>query len=155
MKRKNKAATALFCVCLIFTVISQTHAFALAEIGSDAFFEERDLIARAVELTAPDASYAARLAIAAVIVNRAKDARFPSEIRSVIYEVGVFDCVSDPNFEKVTPTYLSRAAARDALLGFDVTAGALYYKKGSVADSDGACFRHSGFLFFKKRPDTQ
>ena len=153
MKKLIRSLVSL-CLCSLLMLGISHKATALSDIGSDAFFEDRDLIAKTVELTAPGASYAARLALAAVIVNRAKDARFPSEIRAVIYERGAFECVLEPSFEHTQVSYLSKVAARDALLGFDVTSGALYFKKGVASSSDGACFHHSGFLFFKDRPDS-
>ncbi len=122
---------------------------ALGEVGSEEFNAERALIARAVEKTAPDSSYVARLALAALIVNRAKSPRFPMDIRSVIYEYEQFECTTLPDFEVCEVSYLSDIAARDALLGFDCSSGALYFRRGTPSESDGACFYHSGFLFYK------
>ena len=147
---KRKYLFLPFFLALCFTVGSIA-ASALGEIGSMEFYEERALIARAVEKTAPDASYVTRLAMAALIVNRVKDPRFPSDVRSVIYEYEMFECTRMPDFETCDVSYLSDIAARDALLGFDVSSGALYFKKGMPAESDGACFYHSGFLFYTKR----
>ncbi len=136
---------------LIFSMtLGYIHAYALAEIGSDEFDIERALIARTVEQTAPDASYVARLAIAAVIVNRTKDPRFPSDVRSVIYDYDMFRCTYDPSFELCSYSYLSDIAARDALLGFDCSAGALYFRAGYPSERDGACFYHSGWLFYNE-----
>lgn len=149
INNKKIAAVSLVCLMLCFCTVT---AHAVSEPGSAEFFEERDLIARAVELTAPNASYVARLAIASVIVNRAQDPRFPSDIRSVIYERGAFECVTSPDFETCDISYLSKTAARDALLGYDVSSGALYFKKGNIAESDGSCFYHSGFLFYREMP---
>lgn len=150
MKQKKKIISFIIAVSTLF--YSPIGTLALSEPGSDEFFADRDLIARAVEKTAPNASYVARLAIASVIVNRVQCKRFPNEVRAVIYQRGEFECVSASDFETCSPSYLSKAAARDALLGFDVTSGALYFKIGSVSESDGACFFHSGFLFYKERP---
>ena len=150
MNAKHKIIS-LF-VALFAFLCPPVEALALSEPGSDEFFEDRELIARALEKTAPDASYVARLALASVIVNRVKSNRFPNDVRAVIYERGEFECVRAYDFETCKPSYLSRVAARDALLGFDVTSGALYYKRGHISESDGSCFFHSGFLFYKERP---
>ncbi len=122
---------------------------AIGEVGSKEFSEQRALIARAVEKTAPTASYVARLCIAAVIVNRAKSPRFADDVRSVIYEYEAFECTRSPDFETSSVSYLSDIAARDALLGFDASSGALYFKRGTPAESQGCCFYHSGWLFYK------
>lgn len=121
----------------------------LYEAGSEEFFSSRDLIARVVECVAPDRSYAARQAIAAVIVNRIKDTRFPSDLYSVIYQRGEFECVNKQGFDRVTPSYLSKVAARDALLGFDISSGAVYFRRGYPSECAGSCFYHDGFLFYR------
>ena len=121
----------------------------LYEAGSEEFFSSRDLIARVVECIAPDRSYAARQAIAAVIVNRIKDSRFPSDLYSVIYQRGAFECVSKEGFDRVTPSYLSKVAARDALLGFDISSGAVYFRRGYPSERAGSCFYHDGYLFYR------
>ena len=150
MNAKKRILSFFIAICTLLCL--PVGASALSEPGSDEFFADRDLIARAIEKTAPDASYVARLAVASVIVNRVKSKRFPNDVRAVIYERGEIECVRASDFETCAPSYLSRVAARDALLGFDVTSGALYYKRGHISESDGTCFFHSGFLFYKERP---
>ena len=136
-------AISLFCFSLF--------AFAdmLYEIGSEEFFSARDLIARVVDTLAPDASYAARLALSAVIVNRVRDPHFPSDIYSVVFERGEFEGVGREDLFTFCPSQLSMIAARDALLGFDVSRGALYFRRGYPSERMGACFYHDGFLFYK------
>ncbi len=124
------------------------HAEALPEAGGEEFFEMRMLIARVVERTLPNsASYVARLALADVIVNRTQDARFPDDIRSVVYQRGEFECVASESFLRTRPSYLSLSAARDALLGCDVTSGAVFFYKARRAEVPDGCFYHSGYVF--------
>ncbi len=146
MKIKKLFLPVLLTLCFL---IGSLDTRAIGAPGSEEFREERAIIARTLEKTAPDASYVARLAIAAVIVNRVSSPRFASDVRSVIYEYDAFSCTSLPDFETCEVSYLSDIAARDALLGFDVSCGALYFKRGMPAESDGACFYHSGWLFYR------
>ena len=147
---KISVALALSILLMISLVTSHSAmADMLFEAGSDEFYDGRELIARVVECTAPDASYAARLAIACVIVNRVRDVRFPSDLYSVVYQRGEFACVSTDRFASVEPSYLSRVAARDALLGFDISSGAVYFRQGYPSERHGCCFYHDGFLFYK------
>ena len=151
MKRETKCRIASLLCALCICAASASVAGAERITLSERFYEDRALIARVIECTAPDASYTARQAIAAVIVNRTTDARFPDDVRSVIYERGAFSCVDRVDFEQVEPSELSLAAARDALLGFDVSGGALYFARGHASEADGACLYHSGFLFYLDR----
>ena len=144
---KNILAAFLCALCLCMPGLSVSAAGEAYRIRDD-FVLSRELIARVIECTAPDASYTARQALAALILNRTEDPRFPDDVRSVIYERGVFECVDRVDFERVRPSDLSMKAARDALLGFDVSGGALYFKRGTLSESDGACLYHSGFLFY-------
>ncbi len=142
---------ALLCASLIALSPIYASAEPLPEAGSDEFFELRGLIARVVEATLPEsASYVARLALSAVIVNRAADPHFPDSIRSVIYERGEFECTSREDFSRVRPSYLSKAAARDALLGCDVTSGALYYRPAHRSEVREGEFFHSGYVFWRE-----
>ncbi len=149
MKPKAFFAMPVIAICLH---IMCPAAYAAEDADRTRFFEEREIIARAVECTAPDASYVARLGIAALIVNRTRDARFADDVRSVIYEYDAFECTLMHGFETCEVSELSRMAARDALLGFDCTCGALYFRRGTPSESADACFYHSGLLFYKQQP---
>ena len=144
-------------LCAFFLVLSpvRINAEPLPEAGSDEFFELRELIAKVIEATLPgQASYICRLALAAVIVNRAADPRFPDDIRSVVYERGEFECTSRESFSRVRPSYLSKSAARDAMLGCDVTAGAVYFRRAPRSEVPDGCFYHSGYVFFREMPES-
>ena len=72
--------------------------------------------------------------MAAVILNRVKDPRFPNTIAGVIYQPGAFTAVSDGQIN-LTPDEESLRAARDALNGWDPTYGAIYYYNPAKATS--------------------
>lgn len=133
----------LFIYCAAAPVSAQEY-----NIDED-FFEKREFISKIVELIAPDTSYAARLGVCAVIVNRTLDPRFPSDVYSVVYHSEQFCEAQGRELCDVTASELSEIAARDALLGFDITCGAVYFKKGYPAERKGACFYHDGFLFYR------
>ena len=151
MRKKIIFILPIILALLITTARVTAHAEPLPEAGSGEFFEMRMLIARVVERTLPErASYVARLALADVIVNRVRDERFPDDIRSVVYERGEFACVSREDFLRTSPSYLSLSAARDALLGCDVTEGAVYFGRARRAEVPDGCFYHSGYVFTKQ-----
>lgn len=153
MKRKNfviKTLSLFFALGLcLYALCPSARADMLCEIGSDEFDSARDIIARVADTTAPGSSYVARLGICAVVVNRVRDPRFPSDIYSVVFERGEFDSVGRADFFDFSVSELSMRAARDALLGFDVTRGAVYFRRGYPAERSGAVFYHDGFLFYR------
>ena len=150
MKLLRNITALLSALCILFVPITVC-AEPLPEAGSAEFFDMRMLIARVVERTLPErASYVARLALADVIVNRTRDARFPDDIRSVVYERDAFECVLREDFLRTRPSYLSLSAARDALLGCDVTSGAVFFSRARRAEVPDGCFYHSGYVFTKQ-----
>jgi spore cortex-lytic enzyme len=84
------------------------------------------LLARAVHGEARGEPYIGKVAVAAVILNRVKDPRFPNTIAGVIYQPGAFTAVSDGQIN-LAPDEESLRAARDAMNGWDPTYGAIYY----------------------------
>lgn len=92
------------------------------------------LLAAAVYGEARGEPYAGQVAIAAVILNRINDSRFPHTIAGVIYQPGAFTCVSDGQIN-LSPDETAMRAARDALNGWDPTGGAIYYYNPATATS--------------------
>ncbi|ABY92718.1 cell wall hydrolase [Thermoanaerobacter sp. X514] len=93
--------------------------------------EEFDLLARLVTAEADGEPYQAKVAVAAVVINRVKSGIFPNTIKDVIYQV---DAYGNYQFTPVLNGWINRpasadaiSAARDALSGVDPTNGALYY----------------------------
>lgn len=99
---------------------------------------ELDLLARLVRAEAESEPYSAKVAVAAVIVNRVKSDLFPDTITSVIYEV------SSNGYYQFTPvengwinkpaTQTDRNAALEALHGSDPSNGALFYFDDSATN---------------------
>ena len=69
------------------------------------------LLARAVHGEARGEPYLGKVAVAAVILNRVADPRFPNTIAGVIYQPGAFTAVSDGQIN-LTPDEESLRAAR-------------------------------------------
>lgn len=92
------------------------------------------LLAKAVHGEARGEPYLGKVAVAAVILNRVADPRFPDTIAGVIYQPGAFTAVSDGQIN-LTPDEESLRAARDALNGWDPTYGAVYYYNPAKATS--------------------
>jgi N-acetylmuramoyl-L-alanine amidase len=85
-----------------------------------------DLLARLVHGEARGEPYIGQVAVAAVVLNRTRDSRFPSTIAGVIYQPGAFDAVADGQIN-LEPNSQCIKAARDALNGWDPSGGAIYY----------------------------
>lgn len=92
------------------------------------------LLAKAVHGEARGEPYLGKVAVAAVVLNRVADPRFPNTIAGVIYQPGAFTAVSDGQIN-LTPDEESLKAARDALNGWDPTYGAIYYYNPAKATS--------------------
>jgi len=93
-----------------------------------------ELLAHIVYGEARGESYTGQVAIAAVVLNRVDDSRFPNTIAGVIYQKGAFTAVDDGQFN-YTPNSTAYQAARDALNGWDPTYGCIYYYNPSTATS--------------------
>ncbi|MGE5613357.1 MAG: LysM peptidoglycan-binding domain-containing protein [Bacillota bacterium] len=98
---------------------------------------ELDLLARLVRAEAESEPYAAKVAVAAVVVNRVKSDLFPDTITAVIYEVsnGYYQFTPVENGWINKPaTQTDRNAALEALKGSDPSNGALYYFDDSATN---------------------
>ena len=97
-----------------------------------------DLLARLVTAEADGESYKTKVAVAAVVLNRVQNPRYPSTLKDVIYEVS-------GGYYQFTPVYNgwidkpasqdSKNAAYEALYGSDPTNGALYYFDDSTTNT--------------------
>lgn len=92
------------------------------------------LLARAVYGEARGEPYEGKVAVAAVILNRVRDAQFPNSIAGVIYQPLAFTAVADGQIN-LTPDAEAIRAARDAMNGWDPSGGALYYFNPEKATS--------------------
>ncbi|HPP36614.1 MAG TPA: LysM peptidoglycan-binding domain-containing protein [Clostridiales bacterium] len=99
---------------------------------------ELDLLARLVRAEAEGEPYAAKVGVAAVVLNRVKSSDFPNTISSVIYEV------SSNGYYQFTPVENGMInqparqqdidAALEALNGSDPSNGALFYFDDSATN---------------------
>jgi len=95
---------------------------------------DANLLAHLVYGEARGEPYTGKVAVAAVVVNRTQDSRFPHTIAGVIYQPGAFDAVSDGQFN-LNPDQSAISAANDALNGWDPTYGCVYYYNPATATS--------------------
>jgi N-acetylmuramoyl-L-alanine amidase len=93
-----------------------------------------DLLAHLVYGEARGEPYTGKVAVAAVVLNRVRDSRFPSTISGVIYQPSAFTAVSDGQIN-LSPDKSARDAASDALNGWDPSYGCLYYYNPAIATS--------------------
>ncbi|GAE90009.1 spore cortex-lytic enzyme [Acetivibrio straminisolvens] len=93
-----------------------------------------DLLAHLVYGEARGEPYIGQVAVAAVVLNRTRDSRFPNTIAGVIYQPGAFDAVADGQIN-LAPNETAYKAAKDALNGWDPSGGAVYYYNPRTATS--------------------
>lgn len=92
------------------------------------------LLAKLVYGEARGEPYTGQVAVAAVVLNRVKSSKFPNTISGVIYQPYAFTAVDDGQIN-LTPNETAKAAARDAMNGWDPTNGCLYYYNPATATS--------------------
>ncbi|MCX7747885.1 MAG: spore cortex-lytic enzyme [Clostridia bacterium] len=96
--------------------------------------KDLNLLAHLIHGEARGEPYTGQVAVAAVILNRVDDSRFPKTIAGVIYQPGAFDAVEDGQIN-LEPDANAYKAARDALNGWDPSGGAVYYFNPATATS--------------------
>lgn len=111
-------------------------ATAPAELGSSNPYSEEDvrLMAMAVYGEARGEPYIGQVAVAAVILNRVQDDRFPNTVAGVIFEPRAFTAVDDGQFWQ-EPDETAYRAVYDAINGWDPTSNALFYFNPDTATS--------------------
>lgn len=99
-------------------------------------FTDKDLkmMANAVYGESRGEPYEGQVAVAAVILNRVRDAEFPNTPTGVIFQPGAFTAVADGQIW-LTPNATAMKAVKDALSGWDPTDGCLYYFNPETATS--------------------
>lgn len=91
-----------------------------------------NLISRFVYAESRGEPYQGQVAVAAVILNRVKDSRFPNTVSGVVYQSGAFTCVTDGQIN-LSPNNTAKKAAQDAMNGWDPSLGAVYYFNPNTA----------------------
>ena len=95
---------------------------------------DMNLLSRLVYGEARGEPYQGMVAVAATVLNRVSDSRFPNTIAGVIYQSGAYTCVSDGQIN-LSSNEQSKKAAQDAINGWDPTYGCIYYFNPSTATS--------------------
>ena len=93
-----------------------------------------NLLSKLVYAEARGEAYSGMVAVAATVLNRVSDSRFPNSISGVIYQQGAYTCVSDGQIN-LSPNEQSKKAAQDAINGWDPTSGCVYYFNPNTATS--------------------
>ncbi|MGL5329742.1 MAG: cell wall hydrolase [Peptostreptococcaceae bacterium] len=94
--------------------------------------EEILLLSKLVTSEARGESYEGQIAVAAVVINRVKDSRFPNSIEDVIYQKNAFSVVKDGSIN-MNPTDEAYNAAQAALYGEDPSNKAVYFWNPDIA----------------------
>lgn len=95
---------------------------------------EEHLMARAVYSEARGEDYEGQVAVAAVIINRVQDRRWPGDVKGVVFEPWAFTAVHDGQFW-LDPDQTAYMAVSDALSGWDPSSGATFYYNPVTATS--------------------
>jgi len=108
----------------------------VSNYSSSSSYNNNDLylLAKLVHSEARGEPYVGQVAVAAVVLNRVDDSRFPNTIAGVIYQPWAFTAINDGQFN-LEPNNSAYQAARDALNGWDPTYGAVYYYNPKTATS--------------------
>ncbi|RIV25647.1 spore cortex-lytic enzyme [Alicyclobacillaceae bacterium I2511] len=93
-----------------------------------------NLMAHVVYAEARGEPFDGEVAVAAVVLNRLHDPKFPHTIPGIIYQPGAFTSVNDGQIN-LQPNQQSMNAVMDAVHGWDPSHGALYYFNPSTSTS--------------------
>lgn len=123
--------------------------------------QDIDTLMRIVEAEAGGEDRKGKLLVANVIINRVKAEEFPDTVTEVVYQkvknVTQFSPVSDGKIKTVKVSEETKEVVYSALLGEDVSDGALYFVARKIADVQRVCwfdenltflFSHGGHDFF-------
>lgn len=102
--------------------------------GSSSNNSDLNLLSHLVYAEARGEPYKGMVAVAATVLNRVSDSRFPNSVSGVIYQSGAYTCVSDGQIN-LGYDNSSKNAARDAINGWDPTSGCIYYFNPNTATS--------------------
>lgn len=102
------------------------HTIGTAEAHPRAKKDNLRLLAQLVCGEARGESYEGKVAVAAVILNRVDDKRFPNSVAGVVYQKHAFESVANGEIYRGTTKDCTRAA-RDALNGWDPSYGSVFF----------------------------
>lgn len=107
---------------------------------------ERDIecLMKIVEAEAGCEDRIGKLLVANVVINRVRDAAFPDTVTEVVYQrnskSAQFSPVSNGRIDKVKVSEETKEVVYSALLGEDVSQGALYFVARKYAEQDKVCW---------------
>ena len=93
-----------------------------------------NLLSKLVNAEARGEPYNGMVAVAATVLNRVANSKFPNTVAGVIYQSGAYTCVQDGQIN-LEASSQSKKAAQDALNGWDPTSGCIYYFNPNTATS--------------------
>ena len=102
--------------------------------GTTANNSDLNLLSHLVYGEARGEVYKGQVAVAATVLNRVSDSRFPNTVAGVIYQAGAYTAVADGQIN-LSPDSNAKKAAQDALNGWDPSLGAIYYFNPNTATS--------------------
>lgn len=124
--------------------------------------EDMEALLRIVEAEAGSEDEDGRLLVANVVLNRVDSERFPETVTEVVFQrengVNQFSPVANGRYYTVEVSEATVTAVGRALLGEDISEGALFFAARKYADSDKMkwfddnltfLFSHGGHEFFK------
>ena len=119
---------------------------------------DRMILEKIVQAEAGDQDHQGKLLVANVILNRVKNAKFPSSIQAVVFAPRQFSPISDGSYSRAEASRDTKKAVDEALHGVDGSQGALYFMDRRYADGGNVSwfdrsltrlFQHQGHEFFK------
>ncbi len=116
-----------------YEVLEQTAKYQLAARDEEALL-------RIVEAEAGGEDQNGKLLVANVVLNRVNNSKFPNTVYEVVMQkeqgVAQFSPTVDGRYASVTISEDTRQAVQRALMGEDISKGALYFCARNKADSD-------------------
>jgi N-acetylmuramoyl-L-alanine amidase len=124
--RKNRLMWAVAGILAGCTVLWPAASWDVAYANPKAAKDNLHLLAQLVCGEARGEPYEGKVAVAAVILNRTLDKRFPDSVAGVIYQTHAFESVANGEIYRGTTPECYKAA-RAALSGWDPTNGAVFF----------------------------
>lgn len=109
-------------------------SFSGSNSGNNVNNTDLNLLSKLVYAEARGEPYKGMVAVAATVLNRVSDSRFPNSIAGVIYQSGAYTCVDDGQIN-LSADEQAKKAAQDAINGWDPTSGCIYYFNPETATS--------------------
>lgn len=146
-------------------IISEEHKITFQKLQPNYVIEvsqgDIDCLMKIVEAEAGCEDRTGKLLVANVVINRVKDEAFPDTVTEVVYQrnsqSAQFSPVSNGRIDSVKISEETREVVYSALLGEDVSHGALYFVARQYADPEKVrwfddnltlLFSHGGHDFF-------